>query len=245
MIENIIIKPSVQKRFDSFIAHGRVLFFSAPCGFGKTVLADALLRGRNVLRQSAADPDCAIPPSAQDWDILLIDDLQLMQEEAGQQALCELIRSSPERHFVLLSRGVPPGCLTAFQYTGLMTVLEADDLLFDADDVRRLLRLYGVEAADSEIDGILKESVGYPLGVRKPSETPRNCWTRCDKTFPCSFLTREKTREIVLILISWDLQTLQMWMVPRCRDWKYMPWVETKKIYLKSFDRSAEKYLGR
>ena len=39
-----------------------------------------------------------------------------MQEEAGQQqALCELIRSNPERHFVLLSRGVPPGCLTAFQ----------------------------------------------------------------------------------------------------------------------------------
>ena len=133
MTKNIIIKTSVQKWFDSFMVHGRVLFFSAPCGFGKTVLADALLRGRNVLRQSAADPDCAIPPSEQDWDILLIDDLQLMQEEAGQQALCELIRSSPERHFVLLSRGVPPGCLTAFQYTGLMTVLEADDLLFDAD----------------------------------------------------------------------------------------------------------------
>ena len=87
MTKNIIIKTSVQKRFDSFMAHGRVLFFSAPCGFGKTVLADALLRGRNVLRQSAADPDCAIPPSAQDWDILLIDDLQFMQEEAGQQAL--------------------------------------------------------------------------------------------------------------------------------------------------------------
>ena len=139
MTKNIIIKTSVQKRFDSFMVHGRVLFFSAPCGFGKTVLADALLRGRNVLRLSAADPDCAIPPSVQDWDILVIDDLQLMQEEAGQQALCELIRSSPERHFVLLSRGVPPGCLTAFQYTGLMTVLEADDLLFDAGDVRRTI----------------------------------------------------------------------------------------------------------
>lgn len=165
MTKNIIIKTSVQKRFDSFMVHGRVLFFSAPCGFGKTVLADALLRGRNVLRQSAADPDCAIPPSAQDWDILLIDDLQFMQEEAGQQALCELIRSSPERHFVLLSRGVPPGCLTAFQYTGLMTVLEADDLLFDAGDVRRLFQLSGVNVTDSELDGILKESVGYPLGV--------------------------------------------------------------------------------
>ena len=50
MTENIIIKPSVQKRFDSFMAHGRVLFFSAPCGFGKTVLADAL----NVSRCSEA-----------------------------------------------------------------------------------------------------------------------------------------------------------------------------------------------
>ena len=179
MIENIIIKPSVQKRFDSFMAHGRVLFFSAPCGFGKTVLADALLRGRNVLRQSAADPDCAIPPSAQDWDILLIDDLQLMQEEAGQQALCELIRSSPERHFVLLSRGVPPGCLTAFQYTGLMTVLEADDLLFDEGDVRRLFQLSGVNVTDSEINGILKESAGYPLGVAITARcmSPDKPWT--------------------------------------------------------------------
>ena len=165
MTKNIIIKTSVQKRFDSFMMHGRVLFFSAPCGFGKTVLADALLRGRNVLRLSAADPDCVIPPSAQDWDILVIDDLQLMQEEARQQALCELIRSSPEHRFVLLARGVPPGCLTAFQYTGLMTVLEADDLLFDAGDVRRLFQLSGVSVTDSEIDGILKESVGYPLGV--------------------------------------------------------------------------------
>ena len=165
MSEKIIIKPSVQKRFDSFMVHGRVLFFSAPCGFGKTVLADALLRGRNVLRQSAAAPDWAIPSSAQDWDILLIDDLQFMQEEAGQQALCELIRSSPERHFVLLSRGAPLGCLMAFQYTGLMTVLEADDLLFDADDVRRLFQLSGANVTDNEIDGILKESLGYPLGV--------------------------------------------------------------------------------
>ena len=179
MTENIIIKPSVQKRFDSFMAHGRVLFFSAPCGFGKTVLADALLRGRNVLRQSAADPDCAIPPSVQDWDILLIDDLQLMQEEAGQQALCELIRSSPERRFVLLSRGVPPGCLTAFQYTGLMTVLEADDLLFDADDVRRLFQLSGANVTDGEIDGILKESAGYPLGVAITARcmSPAKPWT--------------------------------------------------------------------
>lgn len=165
MTENIIIKPSVQKQFDSFMAHGRVLFFSAPCGFGKTVVADALLRGRKVLRLSAGAPDCAIPAPAPDWDILLIDDFQIMQGETDHQALCELIRSNPDRRFVLLSRGAVPGCMMAFQYTGLMTVLTAEDLLFGRDDLRRIFDAFGCGARDSDIGAILQKSVGYPLGA--------------------------------------------------------------------------------
>lgn len=161
----IIVKLSTAQAFETLWKRGRVLFFSAPCGFGKTVLADTLLDGRPVLRLNAADTGFALPSLEDAWDILLIDNIQDMQEEQDWNALCELIRACPERRFVLLSRGTPPGSLMAFQYTGLMTVLEADDLLFDADDVRRLLLLYGVEAADSEIDGILKETIGYPLGV--------------------------------------------------------------------------------
>ena len=161
----IIVKLSTTQAFETLWKRGRVLFFSAPCGFGKTAVAEVLLSGREVLRLSADSADFSLPSAEADWQILLLDDLQDMQEEQDWNALCELIRTCPDRRFVLLSRGTPPGCLMAFQYTGLMTVLEADDLLFDGDDVRRLLRLYGVEAADSEIDGILKESIGYPLGV--------------------------------------------------------------------------------
>ena len=161
----IIVKLSTTQAFETLWKCGRVLFFSAPCGFGKTAVAEALLSGREVLRLSADSADFSLPSAEADWQILLLDDLQDMQEEQDWNALCELIRTCPDRRFVLLSRGTPPGCLMAFQYTGLMTVLEADDLLFDGDDVRRLLRLYGVEAADSEIDGIRKESIGYPLGV--------------------------------------------------------------------------------
>ena len=177
--DNIIVKPSVEKQFDRFLRQGRVLFFSAPCGFGKTAVAEALLSSREVLRLPADSAGFKLPSAEADWQILLLDDLQDMQEEQDWNALCELIRACPERRFVLLSRGTPPGSLMAFQYTGLMTVLEADDLLFDADDVRRLLRLYGVEAADSEIDGILKESVGYPLGVAITARcmSPDKPWT--------------------------------------------------------------------
>ena len=179
MQDNIIVKPSVEKQFDRFLRQGRVLFFSAPCGFGKTAVAEALLSSREVLRLPADSVGSKLPSAEADWQILLLDDLQDMQEEQDWNALCELIRACPERRFVLLSRGTPPGSLMAFQYTGLMTVLEADDLLFDADDVRRLLRLCGVEAADSEIDGILKESVGYPLGVAITARcmSPGKPWT--------------------------------------------------------------------
>ena len=64
MQDNIIVKPFVEKQFDRFLRQGRVLFFSAPCGFGKTCVADALTEGKSVLRLSAADPDFVVPSKA-------------------------------------------------------------------------------------------------------------------------------------------------------------------------------------
>ena len=103
MTGNIIVKPSVRQRFDSFMERGRVLFFSAPCGFGKSTLSDALLSGRDVLRLNAGAADFALPALSDGWDILLIDDFQMIPAEDGGQALCELIRSGADRRFVLLS----------------------------------------------------------------------------------------------------------------------------------------------
>ena len=165
MPETVVVKPAVRQRFERFLSHGRILFFSAPCGFGKTALAETLLSGQKVLRRSAADPEFSLSALPEDWDILLLDDLQQLQEESDAPALCELIRSRPERRFVLLSRGAPPGPLAAFQYTGLMTVLEAEDLRFDREDIRRLFSLRGLSPTESELSGIFRESGGYPLGV--------------------------------------------------------------------------------
>ncbi len=165
MTGTMIIKPAVRQQFDRFLRGGRILFFSAPCGFGKTALAGALLDGSRVLRLNAGTPDFALPVSAQSWDILLIDDLQLMQDEPEQLALCELIRANPERRFVLLSRGAPPGCLMAFQYTGLMSVLNAQTLFWNRGDVRAFLSACGLSVTDGELDSILEVSIGYPLAV--------------------------------------------------------------------------------
>ena len=104
------------------------MFFGAPCGFGKTTVAEALLSGRAVLRRSGED-EASIPEGG-DWDILLVDDFQRMSEE-NVQALCQCIRNSPDRRFVILSRAAPPGCMMAFQYAGIMDVISVREMLFD------------------------------------------------------------------------------------------------------------------
>ena len=69
MQDNIIVKPSVEKQFDRFLRQGRVLFFSAPCGFGKTAVAEALLSSREVLRLSADSAGFKLPSAEADWQI--------------------------------------------------------------------------------------------------------------------------------------------------------------------------------
>ena len=172
----ISVKPSTAQAFETLWKRGRVLFFSAPCGFGKTVLADTLLDGRPVLRLNAADTGFALPSLEDAWDILLIDNIQDMQEERDCQALCALIRESTDRRFVLLSRGIPPACLMAFQYQkrdeAWREPLTAAEM--------QVLRLICADKSNAEIGEILNirvstvkshvSSVLSKLGVNRRSE---------------------------------------------------------------------------
>ena len=52
----IVIKPAIVEQFRQWLDHGRVLFLSAPCGFGKTVVAETLLAGRSYRRVTGEQP---------------------------------------------------------------------------------------------------------------------------------------------------------------------------------------------
>lgn len=163
----IHVKPAIEAQFQKCMERGRVLFFSAPCGFGKTVTAEKLIRQTGEKYRSVSGDRVPFEQLIEDpnWKILFVDDLQMMQEEKDLQALCSLIRENPDRRFILASRGLPPGCLMAFQYTGLMSILHADVLLFDREDIRKLFQEWKVPVTDSELSGVTKESIGHPLGV--------------------------------------------------------------------------------
>ena len=200
MTENILIKPSIKEEFRNFMDHERILCFSAPCGFGKTCVAEALLAEqvstkRKILRLNPGEPDFAIPKSAEGWDILLIDDAQYINEDSDWQALCRVIRMSTNKKFIMLTRGAPEGCLMTFRYAGIMTVLRAEDLLFDSNDIRTVMHNSGIEISEVEAIEIKRISIGYPLGV---IITARNITTSKDNNKLNKEIIARSFREVYL-----------------------------------------------
>ncbi len=107
-MDTIILREGLRERFSRLMERRRVLLLSAPCGFGKTTAAEALLAGeRGVVRLSAGE-NAALPDPDGGWRILLLDELHLLSAEHDRLALCALIRERANRRFALLSRGAPP-----------------------------------------------------------------------------------------------------------------------------------------
>lgn len=161
MDRNIVISSALQERFKTAWGQRQIIFFSAPCGFGKSAAASALLEGYKVCCWDAMDPGTADFSS----DALLMDNLQMLKSPEAQQDLCETIREHPETHFVLLSRGAVPGWLMPFRYEPRMQVFEAKDLMFDRETAEKLLNFHGVQTTASELSTIMKASKGYPLAL--------------------------------------------------------------------------------
>lgn len=131
-MNEVVIKPSLREQFLQGWAHCRVIFFSAPCGFGKSTAATALLSHHKTCVFSAEDPEFLREPVPKNVDAIVIDSLPALKDPEDQQTLCAWIRENPELHFVILSRGVLPGWLMPFRFTGLLQLIEARDLLFAA-----------------------------------------------------------------------------------------------------------------
>ena len=173
-MNEVVIKPSLREQFLQGWAQCRVIFFSAPCGFGKSTAATALLGNHKTCVFSAEDPEFLREPVPKNVDVIVIDSLPALKDPEDQQTLCAWIRENPELHFVILSRGVLPGWLMPFRFTGLLQLIEARDLLFDRDTVRVFLEKNGCTPTEAEINVIIHDSLGYPLALTALSRLMQN-----------------------------------------------------------------------
>ncbi len=158
------VRPETEQKFRHFLEKGRVFLFSAPCGFGKTAVSEKLLTGRRVWRVQAE----ALPPRFTDfetWDILLADNLQELSDTEVKHGLCDAIREHPEKRFVFLTRGLPPGYLLPFRYAGLMETVNCEELFLTPDSIKKLFESYDVSLSEAQVEDFAELTEGYPLAL--------------------------------------------------------------------------------
>ena len=164
MEQGIVITPTLRQKFQWAWEQRQVIFFSAPCGFGKTSAASVLLEPYAVCRWDAMDT--GPPEPVPDCEAALVDNLQELKNPNAQKALLAAIRENPEIHFILLGRNRTPGWLMPFQYEPRMYVFEAQDLMLDQETAEKLLAWHGVRTTASELSTVMQASKGYPLALR-------------------------------------------------------------------------------
>lgn len=162
---SVIIKTSLQETFQTNWDNCRVILFSAPCGCGKTTTATALLSGHRICSFNSADAQFLPESVPMDCDAVLVDDMQYLLETERREALCHLICTRTDLHFVLLSRGKMPGWLMPFQFSGIMLTIETPALNFDRAASHRMMESRGIAISPGELSAIQRDIKGYPIAM--------------------------------------------------------------------------------
>ena len=165
MKNTVVINSDTAAKCSLFFEKGRILIFRAPCGFGKTSVADEIIADRfeRVMKISAEHIDDEI--CADKWDILYIDNLHTLNSESEQLKLCSLIRDNPQKRFILLTRGAIPGWLMPFRLSGLMYEISAEEMSFDRNTAEKYFEKSPVWLTDDEKNAIMHDTTGYPLAI--------------------------------------------------------------------------------
>lgn len=160
-----IVTSAIRELFEYGWQKYRVIYFGAPCGFGKTAVARAMLTGHSVCERSAMRAEGLTAPIPAGCDVVMIDDVHMMWNSEDQLAVCSWINEKPSRTVVLLGRGDLPGWLMPYQFTGLLLKIESEQLLFDRAATAELLEQNGIKTSPEELNAIQEDSRGYPLAV--------------------------------------------------------------------------------
>ena len=98
---------------------------------------------------------------------LVLDDLHTVASNEVMKALSLVLKRLPLNFTVyLLSRLPPNDTLLDFVLKGRMTVLGANELTFDKEEIGRLFVLYGRKVCEAETQSLFDRTGGWPIAVR-------------------------------------------------------------------------------
>jgi LuxR family maltose regulon positive regulatory protein len=98
--------------------------------------------------------------------VLVLDDLHVLRDRHGLDAIAALGRHLPEgSHLVLSARGDPALPLAALRARGLALEIGPDELRMDAGEGGRLLGAAGVDLPDVEVAELIEHTEGWSAGL--------------------------------------------------------------------------------
>ena len=106
-MNEVVIKPSLREQFLQGWAQCRVIFFSAPCGFGKSTAATALLSNHKTCVFSAEDPEFLHEPVPKNVDAIVIDSLPAHALRRDPRTSGAALRHFKPRRAARLAHAIP------------------------------------------------------------------------------------------------------------------------------------------
>lgn len=162
----IEISNSLRKKFAEKWESHPVIVFAAPCGFGKTTAARALLEDKSVYYIDAfAGFEARELVGARNSDCLVVDNAQELDDDYLVKCIRSLVDSCPQIHLLVLTRGAVPAWIVSYRIRGLVAIFGEEDFRFDAVTTKHLVNDYGASIDSSDLKRLLENANGYPLAI--------------------------------------------------------------------------------
>jgi len=150
------------------LANYKILYISAPVGWGKTTAIQYHFRNTPNTYVSLWDGDALDHAEGDSTGLVILDDCHALSDSPGlQKRLCALLRGIPaEGRVLLLSRAPVPEWLLPFRLSGLMEVLDSGVFALGTGDTAKLAENLGLELSQEDILRLRHESRGHPMTLR-------------------------------------------------------------------------------
>ena len=166
--ENYVFAKKAREKMLLAQANMTPVFISGMVGFGKRSFVKAFLAKKSYFYFDATDIlEEPLDLSKVKEKILVFDNIQYLDDDALKKDIADCVTKSGI-WVILISRSKIPDWLSTVHYRikSFISISE-DDLLFDADMMRKYLILRGVEnVSETVVQKLLKITTGYALLVR-------------------------------------------------------------------------------
>jgi len=164
----VIVPHALSTALKEHLKSGKILYITAPTGWGKTTAVRYHFRTRRHNYVSLWDEDALDRAEQGGAELTILDDCHVLADRPDLQArLCAFLRRAPAEHrVVLLSRAPVPEWLLPFQLSGLLSTLDSGVFALSTGDTAKLVEELGLELSQEDALRLYRESRGHPLMTR-------------------------------------------------------------------------------